>query len=177
MHARGRLFDHHLAAIGRWRPPGKSLLRSQSGEQRTWPDGAKTSFMSHFVICGQQLLEVVLLSLRVRPHVLRRHQPGIVTKRLKLAAEMMRANAGLHTDQARRHVGQTGLHLATRPLLTQRNCTALIETYDVERVLADIDADDGNRAVETLRHGVPLSSAPLASFHRWRGRSTARPFH
>jgi hypothetical protein len=56
MHARGRLFDHHLAAIGRWRPPGKSLLRSQSGEQRTWPDGAKTSFMSHFVICGQQLL-------------------------------------------------------------------------------------------------------------------------
>jgi hypothetical protein len=26
----------------------------------------------------------------------------------------------------------------------------------VERVLADIDADDSNRTVETLRHGVPL---------------------
>jgi hypothetical protein len=35
-------------------------------------------------------------------------------------------------------------HLAARPLLPQHNCTALIETNDVERVLADIDADKGD---------------------------------
>ncbi len=39
----------------------------------------------------------------------------------------------------------------------------LIETYDVETVLADIDADDGNRPVETLRHSVFLVWAALAS--------------
>ena len=50
--------------------------------------------------------EVVLLSLRVGPHVPRRHQPRIMTKRLKPATEMMRANAGFHADQARRHIGK-----------------------------------------------------------------------
>jgi hypothetical protein len=39
------------------------------------------------------------------------------------------------------------LNLATRPLLTQRNFTALVQTYDVKRVLANIDTDDGNYAV------------------------------
>jgi hypothetical protein len=43
---------------------------------------------------------------------------------------MMRTNTSLHADQARRHVGQPYLDLATRPLLAQRNCTALIETYE-----------------------------------------------
>src|SRR5437879_12514803 len=34
-------------------------------------------------------------------------------------------------------------------------------TYDVERVLADIDADHGDRCIEFLRHGVLLVlSAP-----------------
>ena len=124
-----------------------------------------------------RVAEVVLLSLRIGPHVLRRHQPGIVTKRLKLATEMMRANAGFHADQARSHVGQPSIDLATRPLLTQPNCTALIETYDVERVLADIDADDGNRAVETLRHGVLLvAGAPgqlLSLAGQEHGRTSA----
>ena len=70
--------------------------------------------------------EVVLLSLRVGPHVLCRHQPGIVTKRLQLPAEMMRANTSLHADQARWHVGQPSLDLATRPLLTQHHRAAAI---------------------------------------------------
>jgi hypothetical protein len=46
--------------------------------------------------------------------------------------------------------------MATRSFLPQRDCAALIETYDVERVLADIDADHGDRSVEFLRHGVLL---------------------
>ena len=36
--------------------------------------------------------------------LLRRHQPGVVVKRLELAAEMMRTDAGFHADQARRHL-------------------------------------------------------------------------
>ena len=45
-----------------------------------------------------RIAEVILLSLRVGPHVPRWHQPGIVTKRLKPATEMMRADAGFHAD-------------------------------------------------------------------------------
>jgi hypothetical protein len=53
-----------------------------------------------------RIAEVVLLAFRIGTHVLRRHQPGVVTKHLHLATETMRANAGLHTDQARWQVGE-----------------------------------------------------------------------
>jgi hypothetical protein len=52
-----------------------------------------------------------------------------------------------------RHGGRLasrGFHLATRPLLPQHDGTALILANDVERVLADIDADYGGRNVEFL---------------------------
>jgi hypothetical protein len=48
-----------------------------------------------------RIAEVVLLPLRIRAHVLCRHQPSIVAEQLQLAAEMMRPDAGLHPDQAR----------------------------------------------------------------------------
>ena len=73
-----------------------------------------------------RVTEVVLLSLRVGPHVLRRHQPGIVAKRLKLPTKMMRTNTSLHADQARRHVGQPSIDLATRPLLPQHDRATVI---------------------------------------------------
>jgi hypothetical protein len=79
-----------------------------------------------------------------------------VAKRLQLATEVMRADAGLHADQARRQVGEPRFHLAARPLLPQHDAAALILANDVERVLADIDADDRGRSVEFLRHGVLL---------------------
>jgi hypothetical protein len=44
----------------------------------------------------------------------------------------MRADAGLHADQAGRHVGQPYLDLAARPLLPQHNRAALIEADNVE---------------------------------------------
>ena len=103
-----------------------------------------------------RITEVVLLSLRVGPHVLRRHQPRLVPKGFKLATEVVRSDAGLHADQARRHVGKPCLHLATRPFLTQHDCTTLIVPYDVERVLADIDANHSDCSVECLKHGVLL---------------------
>jgi hypothetical protein len=38
----------------------------------------------------------------------------------------------------------------------ERFVPRLIQTYDVERVLADVEADDGNRAIEILVCGVLL---------------------
>src|SRR5262245_37640005 len=73
---------------------------------------------------------------------------------------MVRANAGLHADQTRRQVGKSGLHLAARPLLAQHNGTTLIVAHNVERVLADIDADDGNRSLGDPGHGVLLVGSP-----------------
>src|SRR5258707_280382 len=41
-----------------------------------------------------------------RPHILRRHQPSVVAKRLKSTTEMMRPDAGLHANQTGRHIGK-----------------------------------------------------------------------
>jgi hypothetical protein len=65
--------------------------------------------------------EVVLLSFRVRPHILRRHQPGIVIKGPELSAQLVRADAGFHPNQARRHIREPCVHLGARPLLPQHN--------------------------------------------------------
>jgi hypothetical protein len=73
-----------------------------------------------------------------------------MTKRLERATEVMCADAGLHADPTRRQIGETGLHLATRPLLPQHDGTAPILANDVERVLADVDADYGGGSVEVL---------------------------
>src|ERR1700756_2039466 len=48
-------------------------------------------------------------------------------------------------------------------LLTQHNCAAIVQTDNVERVLADIDANDRNRGICLLGHAVLLVLAPLAS--------------
>src|SRR4051795_7197642 len=57
-----------------------------------------------------------------------------------------------------RHGGILAKRVSTWPraLLPQRNCAWLIQADNVERVLADIDADHGDRGVELLRHGVLL---------------------
>src|ERR1700751_2281454 len=72
---------------------------------------------------------------------------------------MMRADAGLHADQAWRQVGKSRLDLATRPLLPQHDRTSPLLAYEVKRVLTDVDADDGHSGMET-GHGVPLFGAP-----------------
>jgi hypothetical protein len=47
-------------------------------------------------------------------------------------------------------------HLATRPFLPQHDGASRIVAHDVERVLADIDADHGDHGIGCLRHGVLL---------------------
>jgi hypothetical protein len=82
--------------------------------------------------------------------------PNIVTKRCEFAAQVTCADAGFHADQARRYIGEPRFHLATRPLLPQHDGAARIVAHDVERVLADIDADHGDCGIGCLRHGVLL---------------------
>src|SRR6267154_4983658 len=89
------------------------------------------------------------------PQVLRRHQTSVVTKRPEPTTEMMRPDTGLHTNQTGQHIGKPGLNLAARPLLPQNNLFAAVLTNNVERVLTDIDPDNGNPGV-LLRHGVLL---------------------
>jgi putative transposase len=101
---------------------------------------------------------------------------AIVAKSFEFPTEMMRSNAGLHPDQARRHICKASLYLATRPLLTQHDRTAMIESHDVERVLPNIDANYGNRILCCCRgHCVLLVRAPLASLSL--GGAGARPDH
>lgn len=107
------------------------------------------------------IIEVVLLSPAIGADIFGRHQPGIMTKRCEFAAQMMCADAGFHADQARRHIGEPHFHLATRPLLPQHHGAACIVAHDVERVLADIDADHGDSRYwlsETWR--APCLGAP-----------------
>ena len=94
----------------------------------------------------------------------------------ELATEVMRTDAGLHADQARRHIGKPCFNLAPRPLLTQYDCTAFIQTDEVERVLADINADCGNRSAEIFETWrAPCLWCPLPA--SIAGGAGARPDH
>jgi len=73
-----------------------------------------------------------------------RHQSRTVTVGLQLAAQVMRANAGFHANQARRHCGEPRFDLAAGPLLRQHDRAASIEADEVERILANVDAHGGN---------------------------------
>src|SRR5216684_5535346 len=60
--------------------------------------------------------------------------------------------------------------------LPQHDRSALIETHNVERVLADIDANHRDRSIEFLRHGVLLALvAPMPAL--LAGGAGARPDH
>ena len=75
---------------------------------------------------------------------------------------MMRPDAGLHADQTRRHVGEPRLDLTARPLLAQHDRATLVVADDVERVLADVDADHGDLGACCLGHGrAPCDAAPV----------------
>src|ERR1700758_2780213 len=88
---------------------------------------------------------------------------------------MMCADAGLHADQARRQVGKSRLDLATRPFLPKHDRTTKIVSHDVERVLANIDADHGDCAVVgLLRHGVLLVFAAPGQLLSLAGREHGR---
>src|SRR5215510_15749445 len=64
-----------------------------------------------------RVAEIVLLPFAIRADIFCRHQSGIVTVGLQLAAQVMGADTGFHANQARRHCGEPCFDLAARPLL------------------------------------------------------------
>ena len=88
---------------------------------------------------------------------------------------MMGADTGLHADQAGRHVGQPCLHLATRPLLPQRDSATPIEADDVKPVLADIDTDRGDHTLLCFPDmACSFRLVPPASLRADRGQEHGR---
>src|SRR5262249_49476210 len=74
-------------------------------------------------------------------NILRRHQTNIVSKRGKLASDVMRSGTCFHADQAARNVGQPALKLSARAFELPNDRPALIETDKMEAILTEIDAD------------------------------------
>src|SRR5215467_2350122 len=77
----------------------------------------------------------------------------------------MGADTGLHANQAGREVGKPGFELAARELLAQNDGAALVEADEVEDVLADVDAENGDGVFRVARHGPGslLGSAPRST--------------
>src|SRR4029079_19470515 len=86
--------------------------------------------------------------------------------RLTRPTEVLKANT------PKRRIGQPRLDLTSRPLLTQHDSAVPIQADDVERVLADINADDGNCA-DNLGHGALLVCC--AGSQHTTGQVGARP--
>jgi hypothetical protein len=74
--------------------------------------------------------------------------------------------------EAGRHIGQSNLDLRSRPLLSQQDLTASAQADNMERVLADIDADYGGFSF--LKHGLLPYPDTLLEYPRLAG---ARPHH
>src|SRR5258708_30503157 len=87
----------------------------------------------------------------------------------------MRADAGLHAAPTHRQIGESGFHLATRPLLPQHDGTALILANDVERVFADIDTDYGGRKVKSLWYSGLLVFCRPPRLRCWWGGGAPGP--
>jgi len=85
----------------------------------------------------------------------------------------MRLTSAVHANQAPGHIGKTCLNLTARPLLAQHDCAASVKLNNMKRVLADMDADYGDRSVCCHRRAVLLSGRPPA----YRGGSGTRPDH
>src|SRR6516165_12585953 len=79
----------------------------------------------------------------------------------------MRPDARLHADQARWNIGEPRIDLAARQLMTQNDRAFVVETDDMECVLADVDADRGDDASagSCAWHGIaPDSRSPMQAF-------------
>src|SRR6266849_2386619 len=135
---------------------------------------------------------VILVSLEERLYVLRWDQTHIVTKSRKLSSDKMGARTGFHPDEAARNIAQPASKLMTGYLLLQNNRTPNVEPYQMERVLADVDADraDGFLCVLRCAHRMLLHASrqrssrltaehgraiPLAEFPEQAARNKRAP--
>jgi hypothetical protein len=81
-------------------------------------------------------------------------------------------DARLHADEARCHVGEPSLDLTARQLLAQNDGALLVQADEVERVLANVDADcrNGFKASGLAWHGMLLVLAAPFQLCGWVGR-------
>ena len=100
----------------------------------------------HRLSDGLGIPVVVLVALEERLHVLGRDEAHVMAERLQLPADVVGPGAGLHADQARWDVGQALSELGTGELDPQHDGAAFILTDEMERVLAQIDAQGGDRS-------------------------------
>ncbi len=89
---------------------------------------------------------VILVPLQKRLHILSRDEAYVVAEPLKLTADVVGAGTGFHADQAGWDISQALRELGSGELDAQHDGTALILTDEVEAVLAQIDAQGGDRS-------------------------------
>src|SRR5260370_3279578 len=84
----------------------------------------------------------------------------------------MRAEARLHADEARRQGAEARVDLAGRQLLAQNDGAHLVEADEVERILADVDADcrNGFKAGGLAWHRMLLVFAAPCQLCGWAGQ-------
>jgi hypothetical protein len=108
-----------------------------------------------------RIAEVVLVALQVRSDIAGRHQSGVVAECLEPPAQVVGADAGLHANEAGRQVGEPGFELAPGELQAQDDAATPVEPDEVEGVLADVDAEDGDGVCGLARHsGAPYCRLP-----------------
>ena len=110
---------------------------------------------------------VILLALDERLDVVRRDQPDLMPVAGHFPRPMMRTGAGLHHHEARRLLRHEPGELWSRQLLAEHDGPVRRCAVNLEHVLCQIDADDGN-----LSHGCPLLQLVLR--HHEYGTSRCR---
>ena len=96
---------------------------------------------------GFGIAVVVLVAFDEGLHILRRHEPRIVTQRIQPTRNMMCTRAGFHADHALRCVRQSLEQLTARDFGAHDKLAALVLAYQMKRRLADIDTDDRTGAL------------------------------
>ena len=91
---------------------------------------------------------IVFVALDVSFHILRRHQPNLVTELRQLTCPVVRAGTGLHANKARRQRREKLHHLAAAQLLPDDDLLGRIDAVDLKHVLGDIQTDCGNLHVD-----------------------------
>src|SRR5262249_32887361 len=124
------------------------------------------------------IAEVVLLPLRIGPHIFRRHQSGIVAVRVQFPAQVMRTNACLlmpirHGGTFASRASTWALDLLCRSRIAPRSSrpTTWNEFFPMSMpIVATV-------AVDLVNMAVLLQLPARPSITLGRGRSTAGPFH
>jgi acetyl esterase/lipase len=111
---------------------------------------------SHRLADRLSVSRVVLVALDVCLHILRRHQPHLVTELRQLPRPIVRRGAGLHADETRQQRLEERQHLAASESLPHDDLLGRVDPVNLEHVLGDIQPDRGNLHVDGSPHVIRL---------------------